>query len=67
MLIDQYPNRNQHEQGITVIVFKHIAEKTPSSLIDLFPRLCDDSIFKPETLNFRQNVIECVGGVNQVM
>ena len=49
-----------------LMTFRSISEKTPKKLVDFFPQICDDTIFKPESLNLRFSVISCVGGVNTV-
>ena len=65
-LFDQYKTGSQQEQMMILLVFKAISEKRPSHLADFFPQLCDDSLFKPDSLTFRSSVVACVGGVNKV-
>ena len=49
-----------------LMTFRSISEKMPKKLVDFFPQICDDKIFKPESLNLRFSIISCVGGVNTV-
>ena len=53
-------------QSTGFAILQNISEHQPSSLVDIFPRLCNNSIFKQNSLPSRSGIIASVGKVNQV-
>ena len=66
MMFDLYKKGNQSSKPLLLIIIRSIGEKHPENLVDFFPQLCDDSVFKPDSLNLRSSILSCVGGVNEV-
>ena len=62
-----YETANQGSQHMILMTIRAIGDKHPKKLAEFLPILCDDNIFKPESLNYRSGIIAGVGGVNKVM
>ena len=65
-LFDWYSQWDNDKNVMVLMILAAIAEKHPPTLKDFFPQLCDDKLFKPESLITRSNIITCVGSVDEV-
>ena len=65
-LFDWYGQWDNDKNVMVLMILAAIAEKHPPTLKDFFPQLCDDKLFKPESLITRSNIITCVGSLNEV-
>ena len=65
-LIEMYKNAAESSKPLILFILKSTAEKNPKLLVEFFPQMCDDTIFKPATMNQRSGIIACIGGINAV-
>ena len=65
-LFELYKRVSQNEDALILLILKSISEKNPSALVEFFPQLCDEAIFKPASMNMRSGIIACIGGINEV-
>ena len=65
-MFDHYKISSGQSQTTLLSVIHNISQKHPKQLAHFLPQLCDDSIFQPETMNFRSAIISSVGGLNEV-
>ena len=65
-LFELYKRIPTLEKPTVLIIIKNISEKNPKILVDFLPQLCDDKIFKPDSMNLRSGIISCIGGINEV-
>ena len=54
------------EQVSLLMILKNICDNQPSSLVDFFSTLCDPSVFKQSSLEYRSYIIACIGRTDQV-
>ena len=61
-----YKEGNPASQPLILIIVRAIGEKHPKNLVEFLPTLCDDKLFKPDSMNLRSSIIAGIGAVNQV-
>ena len=65
-MFEMYRKGNPASTALILTIIKNIAEKYLHNIVDFFPQLCDDKIFKPDSMNIRSSILACVGGVDEV-
>ena len=65
--LDLYPKITEAEKPMILLILRAIAEKNPSVLIKFLPKICDDDIFKPESMNVRSTIVSAIGGESKTL
>ena len=66
-LLDLYTIVGEGEKPVILLILRAIAEKNSSVLVEFLPRICDDNIFEPESLNVRTTIISAIGSVSEAL
>ena len=61
-----YKRASQGEKSLILLIIKFISEKKPAMLAEFLSQLCDDKMFKPDSMNLRSGIIACIGSINAV-
>ena len=61
-----YKRASHGEKSLVLLIIKFISEKKPAMLADFISQLCDDKMFKPDSMNLRSGIIACIGSINAV-
>ena len=67
-MFERYKKGSDHEKYLVLMSLKAISEKFPKRLVEFFPQLCEDSVYKQDmtSVTLRCSTIACVGSVDKV-